>query len=336
MAIKVKHEGSAASRIAAAEQGGAAKRAMEAAALVKPTPIQTLAPAHASAPGIGGVHAQLISAPGGGAHAPLIGGGGGIGAHARMGGGGGRGGGAGSRVSTAGGGGGDLDYKVTGTSIFDRPDDESEWDPTHGGRWVRKWLPGEKEAEALGRVGAVKNQQEKKMLDYRHQLGMESAEQGSLLATERDINNARLKALLIPNAKPASIRSPFPNADGNSELQKQFNDIMSAVKDSVDSAKSKGVTISPQQQKADGDTLRSIVDSVSANGAGTQPAPGDEIGNLYANGGSVFGEAVGESDRSPIQWLRPQGEVSADGGDSSAIDEYASSIGGLINALMRV
>ena len=152
MAIKVKHEGSVASRMAAAAQGGAAKRAMEAAALVKPTQIQTLAPAHASAPSPGGAHAQLISAPGGGAHAPLIGGGGGIGAHARMGGGGiGRAGSAGSRVST-GAGGGDLDYKVTGTSIFDRPDDESQWDPTGGGRWVRKWLPGEKEAEARGRM----------------------------------------------------------------------------------------------------------------------------------------------------------------------------------------
>ena len=151
MAIKVKHEGSAASRMAAAAQGGAAKRAMEAAALVKPTQIQTLAPAHASAPSPGGAHAQLISAPGGGAHAQLIGGGGGIGAHARMGGAGGAGSRAGSRVST-GAGGGDLDYKVTGTSIFDRPDDESQWDPSNGGRWVRKWLPGEKEAEARGRM----------------------------------------------------------------------------------------------------------------------------------------------------------------------------------------
>lgn len=154
MAIKVKHEGSAASRIAAAEQGGAAKRAMEAAALIKPTQIQTLSPAHASAPSAGGAHAQLISAPGGGAHAQLIGGGGGIGAHARMGGAGGGVGRAGrsvNRVPTNGGG-EDPDYKVTGTDIFDRPDDESQWDPTGGGRWVRKWLPGEKEAEARGRI----------------------------------------------------------------------------------------------------------------------------------------------------------------------------------------
>ncbi|MBQ2629256.1 MAG: hypothetical protein IJG13_06220, partial [Kiritimatiellae bacterium] len=93
MAIKVKHEGSVASRLAASASGGRAKRAMEAAALVKPTPIQTLQPAHASAPGASAPHAQLIGAPGGGAHAPLVGGGGGL---ATLGGGRGVGGGGGS------------------------------------------------------------------------------------------------------------------------------------------------------------------------------------------------------------------------------------------------
>lgn len=51
----------------------------------------------------------------------------------------------------------DSDYKVTGTSIFDRPDQESQWDPGNGGRWIRKWLPGEKEAEAARRMGEVQN-----------------------------------------------------------------------------------------------------------------------------------------------------------------------------------
>ena len=359
MAIKVKHEGSAASRLAAGEAGGAAKRAMEASALVKPTQIQTLAPAHASAPSPGGAHAQLIGALGGGAHAPLVGGGGGIGVKLS----GptplltspsGSSGSSGSRMAvpskagspgirrissssgsgSSSGGGADDDYKVTGTSIFNRPDDESVWDD-YSKQWKRPWLPGEKEAEALGRVGEVKNSLQKEILDYQHQLGMERAEQNSLLATEREINNARLRELLVPKVGPASIRSPFPNADGNSELQKQFDDIMSAIQESVDNAKSKGVTISPQQQKADGDPLRPIVDSVSANGAGTQPAPGDEIGNLYASGRFVFGESSGGSSRSS-EWLRPPDMDAVAGGDQIAANEYAGSLGGMIAMLTGV
>lgn len=153
MAIKVKHEGSVASRLAASASGGSAKRAMEAAALAKPSQIQTLAPAHASAPSAAAPHAQLISAPGGGAHAQLIYGGGGIGATARLGGGGYRGGAATSAQS-----GGDGEYKVTGSDIFKRPDDASVWDSTTR-QWVRRYLPGEKEAEIQQRVGDVKLEQ---------------------------------------------------------------------------------------------------------------------------------------------------------------------------------
>jgi len=155
MAIRVKHEGSTASRLAAAAQGGAAKRAMEAAALAKPSQIQTLQAAHASAPGISTPHAQLIGAPGGGAHAQLIGGGGGIGARL---GGSGRGSAGGQSAGTISSrrGSGSGDYKVTGTSIFNRPDDDSVWREDLQ-QWIRPWLPGEKEAEALRRTGEVQN-----------------------------------------------------------------------------------------------------------------------------------------------------------------------------------
>lgn len=46
-------------------------------------------------------------------------------------------------------------YKVTGTSIFERPDKDSQWDPGNGGRWIRPWLPGEREAEAAQRMNPV-------------------------------------------------------------------------------------------------------------------------------------------------------------------------------------
>ena len=317
MAIKVKHEGSAASRIAAAQQGGAAKRAMEAAALIKPTPIQTLAPAHASAPGIGGVHAQLISAPGGGAHAQLIGGGGGIGAHARMGGaGGGRGGGAGSRVSTAGGGGGDLDYKVTGTSIFDRPDDESEWDPTNGGRWVRKWLPGEKEAEALGRVGAVKNWQEMEMLDFKHEKARDLAEQGSKLMTQREMNARKfLASLMNPST---AVKTGVPDAK---ELKNQMEEIKNNARAG---AKDDTATGMQQDEPAPTDIQSVFNQIVSQSGSSDEVAM--RIAGVYDNGGSIFG-------------LQQEGGTSGSGGGVGPLktqpeNEYEQYLGGLTNMFL--
>ena len=177
MAIKVKHEGSVASRIAANADGGRAKRAMEAAVFAKGRDIQQkqAAAAHASAPTAhaqlisapgggsaplisapGGGSAPLISAPGGAAHAPTMSGGGGVGHVASLGGGRRVGTTGATRVSSGVGGSADERLKVTGSSIFDRPDDASVWDPA-ASQWKRKYLPGEYEAEAKERVGRVEN-----------------------------------------------------------------------------------------------------------------------------------------------------------------------------------
>lgn len=166
MAIKVKHEGSVAARIAANADGGRAKRAMEAAAFAKGRDIQQkqAATAHASAPTAhaplisapGGGSAPLISAPGGAAHAPTMSGGGGIGHVASLGGGRRVGTTGATRVSSGVGGSADERLKVTGSSIFDRPDDASVWDPATS-QWKRKYLPGEYEAEAKERIGRVEN-----------------------------------------------------------------------------------------------------------------------------------------------------------------------------------
>ena len=166
MAIKVKHDGSVASRIAANADGGRAKRAMEAAAFVKGRDIQhnQAATAHASAPT---AHAQLISAPGGGsvplisapggaAHAPTMSGGGGVGHVASLGGGRRVGTTGATRASSGAGNSAAERLKVTGSSIFDRPDDASVWDPVTS-QWKRKYLPGEYEAEARERIGRVEN-----------------------------------------------------------------------------------------------------------------------------------------------------------------------------------
>ena len=152
MAIKVRHDGNNAAVIAAGAGSGRAKRRVETAKLAQNTPqhIQTLQPAHASAPGAGGGSAPLTHAPTGAsvASAPLT--------HAptptQMG-----GGGAGSRASSARGGGAGVDLgevKVTGNSFFTRPDKESQWNPATQ-RWERPWLPGEKEAEAAQRMNPV-------------------------------------------------------------------------------------------------------------------------------------------------------------------------------------
>lgn len=164
MAIKVRHDGNAAATAAAGVGSGRAKRRVETAKLAQNQPqhVQTISPAHASAPGAsapgimsaghatapsaGGGSAPLTHAPTGAsaASAPLT--------HAPT-----PTGGAGSRSSASrgSGAGGDLgEVKVTGTSIFERPDKESQWNPSTM-RWERPWLPGEKEAEAAQRMNPV-------------------------------------------------------------------------------------------------------------------------------------------------------------------------------------
>lgn len=190
MAIKVKHEGNVTSRITAAAKGGRGKRAAEdgkawaqIAAQEAQAGNRQLQGAHASPVSPGHASAQLTHAPTGGApgisHAPV--------GHAPATGGGGSGSGSGSRVRAGSGESGDLDLKVTGTDIFTRPDKESVWD-NDTRQWKRKWLPGEKEAEAQQRIGDVKNSQQMALDESRDELARQqfeyklSAEQKNELA----------------------------------------------------------------------------------------------------------------------------------------------------------
>ena len=190
MAIKVKHEGNVTSRITAAAKGGRGKRAAEdgkawaqIAAQEAQAGNRQLQGAHASPVSPGHASAQLTHAPAGGApgivHAPV--------GHAPATGGGGSGSGSGSRVRAGSGESGDLDLKVTGTDIFTRPDKESVWD-NDTRQWKRRWLPGEKEAEAQQRIGDVKNSQQMALDESRSELAQQqfeyklSAEQKNELA----------------------------------------------------------------------------------------------------------------------------------------------------------
>lgn len=167
MAIKMKHSGNATAATFASMGGGQGKRRAEdarafaqIAASRNAAANRQLQGAHASPVSAAAPHAQLISAPtGGGAHA--IPGPGGVGASARLGGGGGLGSSSrAGRTSVSSGSGSssaEEDYKVTGTDRFSRPDDDSVWND-YTKQWQRKWLPGEKEAEAQKRIGMAQNE----------------------------------------------------------------------------------------------------------------------------------------------------------------------------------
>lgn len=359
MAIKVRHDGNAAATAVAGVGSGTAKTRIETAKLAQNQPqhVHTLSPAHASAPGAsapgimsaghatapsaGGGSAPLTHAPTGAsaATAPLT--------HAPT----PTGGGARSSLPSGGAGSGVAggEYKVTGTSIFDRPDKDSIWDPGNGGRWIRPWLPGEKEAEAADRMTPVLAER----LDMKTAAERELAEQQSLLSTERDIAKAKLNApAKRENPFTAAIKTLFPSAPGAATPAQgaqpkgtvtikpsdagtlSLQDQLAAVKSTLSNAllKAKANVGAPQNAAPPNgdDTLRLLEDSVRG-GAPASSGQADDIASVYASGGSMFG---GQSvTGGPLAYLRPtQGEYGMD----AQSEEVASSLGGLMGALLRV
>lgn len=248
----------------------------------------------------------------------------------------------------------ESDYKVTGTDRFDRPDDDSQWDPGNGGRWIRKWLPGEKEAETQQRIGDVKNDQLKDILGVQNQQARDRAEQGSLLGVYADTLRAKLGLTANKDTVPA-VRSPFqsvplapvapaapktPEKKGSanivpSSLQKQIGNVLSAVSGS-------GVGVTPENgipsAPATGgeDLISALADTLAPGGGVEQPGASDDLGKVYAGGGSVFGDPNATVDNVSASWLRPTDVAATDmGGDDPATEEYASSFGGMLDALLK-
>ena len=180
-------------------------------------------------------------------------------------------------------------------------------------------------------IGDIKNDQQKEMLDYQHKQMMERAEQGSLLSTERNVNQTLLRMLLNtpPKTAPAAISSPFPTAPETSapQLDKQFEDAMSAVEATIQRARSRTGVSSPTQPNG-GDSLREFADSVAGQtGGGSSSAPQtDDIGRVYAGNGSIFGWPNGDNGSTSLSWLY-------DGNES---DKSLSTLRDLMGALMRV
>ena len=351
MAIKVKHEGNVTSRITAATAGGRGKRAvdegkawMQIAAQQDIYGSRQLQGAHASPTAPGHATAPLTSAPTGSApgilHAPSNGVGGG--------------GGGGGRALSGGNGGGDSsdEWKITGRMKSFRPDDESEWDPWHG-YWYRKWLPGEKEAEAQQRVGDVKNSQLAEILGLKHSFERDSAEQQALLNQEGKVNDAKMKT--PPAGKVPALQTPFPTAPGgptppnaptppvgtgkdtitpagqSSDLQKQIATVLTSVSKPGSSPEPEA---KPTAEQPDGgqDQLANLADAIAQQSGGQAPKGPDDIMSIYANGGSVFGERPKEGENASPAWspfALPNMDAAAGGSDAFAANEYSNYLGGM-------
>lgn len=260
------------------------------------------------------------------------------------------------------------DWKVTGTNRSIRPDDESVW-IERTGQWQRKWLPGEKEAEAQRRIGDVRVDQEKEILDHRHKQALKRAEHTSLLGRERDILNAKLRlpGRVSPQQQPAS-RAPFATAIDEQTgtppaelyntldkldpqlldirnqfekggMQEPFDNAMSvALATLSNNGMNNGVT--PNDLGSGGGTVGEVFDSLIAQQNGAAQAaspmpPQDELAGVYARGGSIYGGQGAEGGARALSWLRPPDTDVAVGGNSVAANEYASGMEGMINALMR-
>ena len=126
-------------------------------------------------------------------------------------------------------------------------------------------------------------------------------------------------------------------ADGNG-LQNQFKSAMAAVEATLADARRKTGVSSPNPTTPNGsDALRALADSITGQNGGGSPngAQTEDIGSVYARGGSIFGAQDGGGNDRPMSWLYPGADEIEDGGASPVSDEYASSIGGLINMFTR-
>lgn len=350
MAIKVRHEGSMSVGAAAGAGSGAARNRLETAKLAQNQPqhVQTLQPAHASAPGGGGGSAPLAHAPSGAsaASAPLT--------HApspSYRGGAGRGGAdrpgepSNAPVSL-------TDYKVTGTDFFSRPDEYSSWDPEKR-VWLRTYLPGEREADALGRTGRVKNDLDKEMYEFRHLLGVEG-----------DIMRERLKmpgtparetppapavaspfataeAAGVDNAGDAGLQSAYYDRDlpGVAEIREKLGD--EKTKRLFDSALREAGSILSEAKRQFGTSPRNAFNVLSSGGRDLY----ETFKSILESGGeaapaapqNAVAEAPASVDARPVSaqsWLFGGEADGADGGPSGPERRlYADSLGGMIGLL---
>lgn len=281
MAIKMKHSGNATATTFASMGGGEGKRRAEdakafaqIAASRNAAANRQLQGAHASPISATAPHAQLISAPtGGGAHA--IPGPGGIGATARLGGGAGASSRAGRTSGSSGSGSSpaEEDYKVTGTDRFSRPDDDSVWND-YTKQWQRKWLPGEKEAEALQRVLSVKD-------DFAN-IAADRELKGKITFDNLRTQNAIGKYI---QQKRADVVSN-PNIETlKGQLENARNTLFKSIAE-----KARGVPVSTAGGQNAGTDISAAITPPQGEPQPSAAGRSFDYGTMLENGGHFFGE----------------------------------------------
>lgn len=244
------------------------------------------------------------------------------------------------------------EWKVTGTDRFRRPDKDSVWDQ-NSLQWIRRWLPGEKEAEAQQRIGDVKNSQLAEILGIKHSFEKDSAEQAALLNQEGKVIDAKIKA--PPAGQTPALRTPFPTAPGGPtppnaptppigtskvtitpagqipDLQKQFATILTSVSTPGSSPAPEVKTVEEQNDGGQ-NQLANLADAIAQESGGYAPEGPDDIMGIYANGGSVFGEKPKQGEGAGpalTPFALPDMDTAAGGSDAFAANEYSNYLGGM-------
>ncbi|MBQ4199848.1 MAG: hypothetical protein II649_08190 [Kiritimatiellae bacterium] len=196
-----------------------------------------------------------------------------------------------------------------------------------------------------------------------HGYARELAESKSLLDIERAAKLEQLKLPPMPSKQPqAPVKSGFPTSPeydrlrnvllgnaGDTDAGNKLGDLLSGafsvVRDALakakarfgmpsDAAPSSGIPDKAYDYNVYDKMKNLLLGGTGEPGVKDAPPSGaarDDIANVYAGGGTVFGQ--GSATGGPLDYLRPSGGDGVFGAES---EEYASSIGGMIGAFLRM
>ena len=230
---------------------------------------------------------------------------------------------------------------------------------------MRKWLPGEKEAEALQRVGDVKNAQQREILDHQHKQRKELIAMDAIIkmppkssipavrspfatnTTDTGVSvNKRGSVKIVPSAPRATDEQPelfnrmkeidpriIDSRDtlNGKELQEPFDNAMAMALKVISGAGTSmdADLMSPGAPGGSG-KLGLMFDSIAAQRGGgapaVQPSDADDIAGVYESGGSIFGEQSDGGGTAPsLSWLRSPDTEIAAGGGDAVASEAYAS-----------
>jgi hypothetical protein len=198
------------------------------------------------------------------------------------------------------------------------------------------------------------------LIDVQHRNAKERAEQSSLLGIDASVKKAILNLPPRPGQlQEPAVKTPFATDTSGGETPEVFNKLKSispelvGMRDSMEEGglvqpfdnamtmvmnKIYGNDVVPLQDGQPGSrNLGAIFDSIYQGGSQpAAPAAQDELSGVYEGGGSIFGTQDGVGSDMSMSWLNAPGTESAPvGGESVAANEYASSVGGMIEMFLR-